>query len=82
MPKESIVFKAHELQDGGMQEVVIGETKVLVVRIKGKYYAIGAECTHYGGPLVDGALNGGRVVCPWHHAVFNVMNGNGAGSGV
>ncbi|MFZ5447152.1 MAG: FAD-dependent oxidoreductase [Thermodesulfobacteriota bacterium] len=76
MPKESIVFKAHELQDGDMREVVVGKTKVLVVRIKGRFYAIGAECTHYGGPLIDGALNGHRIVCPWHQAVFNVMNGN------
>ncbi len=76
MSKESIVFKAHELQDGDMQEVVVGETKVLVVRLKGQFYAIGAECTHYGGPLVDGALNGHRIVCPWHQAVFDVLTGN------
>ena len=76
MPKEAIVFKAHELQDGDRQEVVVGETKVLVVRLKGRFYAIGAECTHYGGPLIDGALNGHRVVCPWHQAVFDVMTGN------
>jgi apoptosis-inducing factor 3 len=76
MPKESIVFKAHELKDGDRQEVVVGETKVLVVRLKGQFYAIGAECTHYGGPLIDGALNGRRVVCPWHQAVFDVLTGN------
>jgi NADPH-dependent 2,4-dienoyl-CoA reductase/sulfur reductase-like enzyme/nitrite reductase/ring-hydroxylating ferredoxin subunit len=76
MPKESIVFKAHELKDGDMQEVVVGEAKVLVVRLKGRFYAIGAECTHYGGPLIDGALSGNRVVCPWHQAVFDVMTGN------
>lgn len=76
MPKEAIVFKAQELQNGDMREVVVGGTKVLVVRLKGRFYAIGAECTHYGGPLIDGVLNGHRVMCPWHHAVFNVMNGN------
>jgi NADPH-dependent 2,4-dienoyl-CoA reductase/sulfur reductase-like enzyme/nitrite reductase/ring-hydroxylating ferredoxin subunit len=76
MSKEAIVFKAHELQDGDMQEVVVGETKVLVVRLKGRFYAIGAECTHYGGPLIDGALNGHRVVCPWHQAAFDVLTGN------
>jgi NADPH-dependent 2,4-dienoyl-CoA reductase/sulfur reductase-like enzyme/nitrite reductase/ring-hydroxylating ferredoxin subunit len=76
MSKEAIVFKAHELQDGEMREVVVGETKVLVVRLKGRFYAIGAECTHYGGPLIDGALSGRRVVCPWHQAVFDVMTGN------
>jgi NADPH-dependent 2,4-dienoyl-CoA reductase/sulfur reductase-like enzyme/nitrite reductase/ring-hydroxylating ferredoxin subunit len=76
MSKEAIVFKAHELQDGDMREVVVGEAKVLVVRLKGRFYAIGAECTHYGGPLIDGALNGHRVVCPWHQASFDVLTGN------
>src|SRR4029078_11923432 len=31
---------------------------------------------HYGGPLAEGALCGTRVMCPWHHAVFNVVNGD------
>jgi NADPH-dependent 2,4-dienoyl-CoA reductase/sulfur reductase-like enzyme/nitrite reductase/ring-hydroxylating ferredoxin subunit len=76
MPIEKRVLKTHELQDGDMREVELGGTKIMVARVKGKFYAIGAECTHYGGPLAEGALNGHRVVCPWHQAVFNVMNGN------
>jgi NADPH-dependent 2,4-dienoyl-CoA reductase/sulfur reductase-like enzyme/nitrite reductase/ring-hydroxylating ferredoxin subunit len=76
MLMEAKVAKVQDLQDGDMQEVVIGETKVLLTRIKGRFYAIGAECTHYGGPLAEGALNGHRVVCPWHQAVFNAMTGD------
>jgi thioredoxin reductase/nitrite reductase/ring-hydroxylating ferredoxin subunit len=76
MSKEAIVFKAHEVQDGDMREVMVKQAKVLVVRLKGRFYAIGAECTHYGGPLIDGALSGRRVVCPWHQAVFDAMTGN------
>ena len=53
----------------------MGKTKVLLVRLKGKFYAIGGECTHYGGPLAEGALSGHRVTCSWHQAVFDVMNG-------
>ena len=73
---EAKVAKVQDLQDGDMREVVVGKTKVLLTRLKGKFYAIGAECTHYGGPLAEGALNGHRVVCPWHQAVFNAMNGD------
>ena len=73
---EAKVARIHDLQDGEMREVVVGETKVLLVRLKGKFYAIGGECTHYGGPLAEGALSGHRVVCPWHQAVFDVMNGD------
>jgi apoptosis-inducing factor 3 len=73
---EAKVAQIHDLQDGEMREVAVGQTKVLLVRLKGKFYAIGGECTHYGGPLAEGALSGHRVTCPWHQAVFDVMNGN------
>jgi NADPH-dependent 2,4-dienoyl-CoA reductase/sulfur reductase-like enzyme/nitrite reductase/ring-hydroxylating ferredoxin subunit len=73
---EAKVAQIHDFQDGEMREVVVGKTKVLLVRLKGKFYAIGGECTHYGGPLAEGALSGHRVICPWHQAVFDVMNGD------
>ena len=76
LPMEAKVAQVRDLQDGEMREVVVGETKVLLVRLKGKFYAIGGECTHYGGPLAEGALSGHRVTCPWHQAVFEVMNGD------
>jgi NADPH-dependent 2,4-dienoyl-CoA reductase/sulfur reductase-like enzyme/nitrite reductase/ring-hydroxylating ferredoxin subunit len=73
---EAKVAKVQDIQDGDMREVVVGEIKVLLTRLKGRFYAIGGECTHYGGPLAEGALHGHHVVCPWHQAVFNVMNGD------
>ena len=73
---EAKVARIHDLQDGEIREVVVGKTKVLLVRLQGKFYAIGGECTHYGGPLAEGALSGHRGTCPWHQAVFDVMNGD------
>jgi NADPH-dependent 2,4-dienoyl-CoA reductase/sulfur reductase-like enzyme/nitrite reductase/ring-hydroxylating ferredoxin subunit len=73
---EAKVAQVQDLQDREMREVVVGETKILLVRLQGKFYAIGGECTHYGGPLAEGALSGHRVTCPWHQAVFDVMNGD------
>ena len=75
MNNEAIVAKVSDLQDGGMKEVVVGETKVLLARINGVFYATAGECTHYGGPLAEGSLKGERVVCPWHQANFNVTTG-------
>ncbi len=65
-----------ELQDGQMKEVQAGETKILLAKVDGKYYAVGAVCPHYKAPLVKGALCGTRLYCPWHHSAFDITNGN------
>jgi NADPH-dependent 2,4-dienoyl-CoA reductase/sulfur reductase-like enzyme/nitrite reductase/ring-hydroxylating ferredoxin subunit len=65
-----------DLKDGEMKEVSVGGTQVLLARIGGKYYALGANCPHYGAPLASGVLNGERIICPWHHACFNVKTGD------
>jgi NADPH-dependent 2,4-dienoyl-CoA reductase/sulfur reductase-like enzyme/nitrite reductase/ring-hydroxylating ferredoxin subunit len=53
----------------------VGEEEVLVVRADGKLFAIGAHCTHYHAPLVDGLIVGKEIRCPWHHARFDVSSG-------
>ena len=52
-----------------------GEQQVLVVKEKGKIYAMGSKCTHFGAPLKTGIFCEGKVYCPWHGACFNSNSG-------
>ncbi len=66
---------ASDIAEGGMLAGRVGDEPVLVARSGGTLYAIGAECTHYHGPLADGLLVGDTVRCPWHHACFSLKTG-------
>jgi NADPH-dependent 2,4-dienoyl-CoA reductase/sulfur reductase-like enzyme/nitrite reductase/ring-hydroxylating ferredoxin subunit len=64
-----------EIPDGGM---IVGHAQgkpVLVARRGAEVFAVGAQCTHYSGPLVDGLLVDDTVRCPWHHACFSLRTG-------
>ncbi len=61
--------------EGSMLLGHVNSQPVLVARSDASLYAIGATCTHYGGPLAEGLLVGDTVHCPWHHACFSLRTG-------
>ncbi|MFS4460440.1 FAD-dependent oxidoreductase [Bdellovibrio sp. HCB2-146] len=63
------------LREGEVLLGHVGEENVMLTRQGQEIYAIGAVCSHYGGPLQEGTIEGTDVHCPWHHSVFSLRTG-------
>jgi nitrite reductase/ring-hydroxylating ferredoxin subunit/uncharacterized membrane protein len=64
-----------EVPQNAIYKVVAAGVPVILIRMGTNVYAIGATCTHDGGPLNEGELQGDAVQCPWHGSRFNVKSG-------
>jgi len=64
-----------ELPSGERMFIEVGDEKIVLFNIIGNVYAIGDVCTHDGGPLGEGDLDGFEVICPRHGARFDIRNG-------
>jgi len=69
------VTSTKELASGDMIGVEADSKQILIVNLKGKYYAIGNVCTHMGCMLSDGELKGENVQCICHGSTFDVKTG-------
>ena len=69
------VAETSDLASGEMKLVALGQGEVLLANVDGNFFAISDSCTHMGGTLSDGDLDGEQVQCPLHGAIFNVVTG-------
>jgi NADPH-dependent 2,4-dienoyl-CoA reductase/sulfur reductase-like enzyme/nitrite reductase/ring-hydroxylating ferredoxin subunit len=74
-PDLSIGFARDDIADGGTLLGHVGEESVVVVRRGETFFAVGAHCTHYHGPLAEGLVVDETIRCPWHHACFDLRTG-------
>ena len=69
------VAKTSDLAAGETMLVEYDDEDVGLFNVNGEFYAISDVCTHDGGPLVEGHLEGEQIICPRHGARFNIRTG-------
>jgi nitrite reductase (NADH) small subunit len=58
-----------------VREITVGQQTLCVARLNGAILALDNECPHHGGPLGEGVVEEGKVVCPWHAYAFDLHSG-------
>jgi nitrite reductase (NADH) small subunit len=61
--------------EGSVKEIEAGKQAFCVARLNGRVSVLDNECPHHGGPLGQGMIEGGKVVCPWHAYAFDLGTG-------
>ncbi len=70
-----LALRASELPRDSGRSLDIDGQRVALFNVDGKYYALADICMHRGGPLGEGYLESGKVICPWHAWDFDVKTG-------
>ena len=74
MPTFQKVANIKDLKESRLLRVDIEDKPIVLAMVQENVYAMDAVCSHEGGPLEDGSLEGYELKCPWHYALFDVRN--------
>jgi nitrite reductase/ring-hydroxylating ferredoxin subunit len=69
------VANKKDIKEGSLLGVELEGNNIVLAMVNGQVFAMDAVCSHQGGPLEEGNLEGYNLTCPWHYAVFDVRNG-------
>ena len=69
------VATTDELTEQEAKLVELEGEKIALFRVDAAFYALSDTCTHRGGPLSEGTVEGAEVTCPWHGAKFDLRTG-------
>jgi ferredoxin-NADP reductase/nitrite reductase/ring-hydroxylating ferredoxin subunit len=72
MPRLDTRLTKKDLQEGKPIRVDVDGKAIVLALVSGKVYAMDAVCSHEGGPLEDGSIEGYSLICPWHQGIFDI----------
>ncbi len=75
------VAQTTDLPIGGKMKIAVENGEILLVNVQGSFYAVDNKCTHMGGSLHEGKLEGFSIVCPKHGTAFDLRTGSVSASG-
>ena len=75
MPEFMKVAVTEDIPVGTARMVEANGKEIALFNVGGAFHAIDNTCTHVGGPLSEGEIEGCQVTCPWHGGVFDVTTG-------
>lgn len=72
----TVALAADELADGKPQYVSVAGHDIVLYRAGNTIHALADRCSHRGGPLHEGEVDGHDIVCPWHLSRFDLRDGS------
>ncbi|HYM39338.1 MAG TPA: Rieske 2Fe-2S domain-containing protein [Thermoplasmata archaeon] len=68
-------IKESEIPDGKVGKAKVGKKEFAIIHVGQAFYCVDGICTHEGGPLGEGSLDDGKLVCPWHDGRYDYKTG-------
>ena len=78
MPLTKIAAKSDLPAEGQAKEFTVGGKTICIANVEGEYSAMDNVCLHRGGPLGQGVVDDGKVICPWHGWQYDPKTGEAA----